>query len=257
MIRPVERRHIQPLPEEQSRHAVEAAAARAEAEATSEALKPAKRAALAIGPPLRDIEAAVECRCSCHPSPGRPDAHGAGQTCRCQQTEAERKVAVAELFSFFERDGEAEQEHEEQFATELQAEAVRLGVAARVKLAAAPFVITGVCDGRAFYLRERHGSWTVTIASDDDPLCDPWGWPHDGTTIDIASGEADEFNDAEGHFSHSVALQIAVRAVRDALLRNTCRHETPESPEHRYCGRCGVALADAALWVWSSTSSDR
>ena len=162
------------------------------------------------------------------------------------------------LSSFFERNGEDEDEQqgEEQVATELQAEAVRLGVTAMLKVAAAPFVITGVCDGRAFYLRERHGSWRVTIASDDDPLCDPWGWPHDGTTIDIASGDDDEFNDAEGHFSHSVALQAAVEAVRDALLRNTCRHESPGTSEHRYCRRCGVALADAALWVWPSTPSN-
>ena len=93
----------------------------------------------------------------------------------------------------------------------MQAEADRPGVTATVKVPAAPFVVTGVCDGRAFYLRERHGSWRVTIASDGDPLADPWGSLRDETTIDIASGEEDEFNDDEGRFfSHAVALRVAV-----------------------------------------------
>jgi hypothetical protein len=53
---------------------------------------------------------------------------------------------------------------------EFQVEAERLEVTAKVVIQAAPLVITGVCDGHAFYLRERHGSWRVTIATDDDPL---------------------------------------------------------------------------------------
>jgi hypothetical protein len=258
LIRPVERRHNPPSPQDQARYAAEAAVARANAGAAREALKPAKRAVLAIGPPLRDIEAAVECGCSCHPRPGQPDTHGTGQTCPCQQTAAERKVAMAELFSFLACRGEAEAvpQQRERVASELHAEALRLGVTATVTLDAAPFVITGVCDGRAFYLRERHGTWRVTIASDDDPLCDPWGGPDVGSTIDVASGEDDEFNDAEGHFSRIVALQIAVSAVRGALLRNACQHEIPDLPEHRYCRVCGVALADAVLWRWSSTASN-
>jgi hypothetical protein len=252
LIPPTEHRHVPPSPQEQAHFAVEAAAIRAEFAARRNALKPAKRAVLAIGSPLRDIEAAVDCGCSCHPSPGDPDSHDGG-LCRCQQTDAERGAARATLLSFFDgEDYEAERERDEHFAAELQAEAERLGVTATVKVPAAPFVITGVCDGRAFYLRERHGSWRVTIASDDHPLDDPRESSRDQTTIDIASGEDDDFNDESGHFSQAVALRVTVASVRDALLRNTCEHETPDNVEHRFCRRCGVALVDTDRWRWST-----
>lgn len=253
LIPPTERRYVPPSAEEQERFAAEAAASRAEFAARREAQKPAKRAALASGPPLRDIEAAVECGCSCHPSPGTPDTHKDGEVCRCQQTETEREVARATFRSFFEgADYEAERRREELFASALQAEADRLGVTATVKISAAPFVITGVCDGRAFYLRERHGSWDVTIASDSNPLADPWGSPRDHATIDIASGDENEFNDENGQFSQAIALRVTVNAVRQARQRNTCGHEPPGDVEHRYCRRCGVALTDADRWRWSA-----
>ena len=113
LIPPTERRFVPPSPEEQARFAVEAAASRAEFDARREALKPAKRAVLALGLPLRDIEAAVECGCSCHLTPGSPDRHG-GQVCRCQQTDAEREAARATFLSFFEgEDYEADRERDE------------------------------------------------------------------------------------------------------------------------------------------------
>ncbi|MGH3444566.1 MAG: hypothetical protein ACRDPB_04250, partial [Nocardioidaceae bacterium] len=63
---------------------------------------------------------------------------------------------------------------------------------------AAPFVITGRVDGRGFYLRERHGSYTVTVASDDDPGADPWGRPADQMTLDIAEGDESDLLDSNG-----------------------------------------------------------
>jgi hypothetical protein len=48
------------------------------------------------------------------------------------------------------------------------------------------------------------------------------------------------------------ALRVAVHAARDALRRNSCTHEQALDESHRFCRRCGVALADAALWRWSA-----
>ena len=93
LIPPTERRFVPPSPEEQERLRTEALVRRAELDAASEALIPAKRSALQAGPVLRDFEAAVGCGCSCHPKPASPDSHDGGVTCYCQQTKAERKAA--------------------------------------------------------------------------------------------------------------------------------------------------------------------
>ncbi len=247
---PIERRYVPPSPEEQARLAADAQAQREKFEAEREALKPAKRAVLAAGPVLRDLDAAVECRCACHPTPPSPDSHDGGSTCPCQQTREERIALRRELFDDL-GDWDAEQEWEERVNAELQAEAAALGVSAQVVIQAAPMVITGVCDGRAFYLRERHESWRVTIATDDDPLADPWASPLEAPSIDIASGEATDFHDDEGRSSRGLALRVTVAAVRGALRRNACGHEPPELATHHYCRLCGVLLAEADAWRWS------
>ena len=248
---PTERRYVPPSPEDQARFAKEALERRAKSNADRETLKPATRAALATGPLLRDLEAAVECGCSCHPRPASLDSHEGGVTCPCQLTQEERAANWRALFDHLDHFG-AEREWEEREIASFRSAAQSLGVSANVVVQAAPFVITGVCDGRAFYLRERHGSWCISIATDDDPLADPWGSPREKATIDIASGNDDDFNDENGHFSRAVALRVAVGAVRGALLRNGCQHETPERVDHRCCRFCGVALDEAKAWRWST-----
>lgn len=206
---------------------------------------------MAAGPLLRDLDAAVDCSCACHPTPPSPNSHDGGATCPCQQTREERIALRQALFDDL-GDWEAEREWEERVNAELQAEAAVLGVSAQIVVPAAPMVITGVCDGRAFYLRERHGSWGVTIATDDEPLTDPWASPLEAPSIDIASGDATDFHDDAGRSSRGLALRVAVTAVRDALLRNGCAHELPESNTHRFCRFCGVFLAEADAWRWST-----
>jgi hypothetical protein len=254
LIPPTVRRLVPPSPEEQERFDEEALVRRADLDAAVEALIPAKRSALQAGPVLRDLEAAVGCGCSCHPKPASPDSHDGGVTCYCQQTKAERKAASEGLFEFMGEAWEAERIWEERVTAEFQAEAERLGVTAKVVVQAAPLVITGVCDGRAFYLRERHGSWRVTIATDDNPLADPRESLSEEPTIDIASGEDHEFNNEEGFYSSAIALRVAVTSVRAALLRNNCQHERPDVDAHLYCRWCGVALADAHRSRWSTTN---
>jgi hypothetical protein len=257
LIPPTERRFIAPSPEEHARRSAEAAAYRAKLDALRAALEPAKRLVLESGPLLRDLEAAVECVCSCHPRPASPELHDGGLTCPCQLTTAEREASWDELFETLDDGFEAEQEAEERAIAAFRAEVERLGVTADVVVPAAPLVISGVCDGRAFYLRERHGTWRVTIASDDDPLADPWGSPIDDVTIDIASGHERELDDDAGFRSSAVTLRVAVSAVRSALRRDTCQHETPDIDAHRYCRFCGVPLDDADRWRWSARPEQR
>ena len=247
---PIERRYTPPAAEEQERLAADARARREAFDADEEARKPAKRAALAAGPLLCDLDAAVECSCSCHPTPPSVNRHEGGVTCPCQLPREERVAQRRALFEEF-GDWDAEREWEKRVSAELQSEAAMLGVSAQIVVPAAPMVITGVCDGRAFYLRERHGSWGVTIATDDDPTADPWASPLEAPSIDIASGDDSEFNDDSGRFSRALALRVAVSAVRSALLRNECEHEAPESTAHRFCRLCGVSLGEAKVWRWS------
>ena len=248
---PVERRYVPPSPAERALLAADAQAQREKFDAEREALKPARLAALAAGPLLRDLDAAVECSCACHPTPPSPNSHDGGATCHCQQTYDERIAARRALFDDL-GDWDAEREWEERVNAELQSEAVALGVSAAIVVQAAPMVISGVCDGRAFYLRERHGSWGVTIAPDDEPLVDPWASPLDAPSIDIASGDATDFQDDDGRSSRGLALRVAVTAVRAALLRNQCAHEEPELATHRFCRFCGVFLAEADAWRWAT-----
>ena len=247
---PIERRYTPPAVEEQERLAADARTRREAFDAEQEAHKPAKRAALAAGPLLRDLDAAVECSCSCHPTPPSADSHEGGVTCPCQLSREERAARRRALFEELD-DWEAEREWEQRVSAELQSEAAVLGVSAQIVVPAAPMVITGVCDGRAFYLRERHGSWGVTIATDDDPTVDPWASSLEAPSIDIASGDDSEFNDENGRFSRALALRVAVTAVRSALLRNACEHEAPESTAHRFCRLCGVPVGEAEVWRWS------
>jgi hypothetical protein len=221
--------------------------------ATFEAARPARRAAILTGPLLRDVEAAVDCRCGCHPRPAEVDLHDGGRACSCQLTPDER---VEQNRSFFEALAEISEEQSgpgspwdrrrEAFAAEAEA----LGVDAHIEIVGAPFVIVGNCDGRGFYLRERHGSYRVTIAPDDDPAADPWSAGITRSSIDVASGDEGDF-DEDGAFSTTRALRIAVTSVRTALGRNCCAHGSAAADD-AFCSECGVPMADVDAWRWSS-----
>lgn len=58
----------------------------------------------------------------------------------------------------------------------------------------------------------------------------------------IASGPINDLCGDHGGVDQFVTLDVAVDAVRRYLLRASCEHETPRSPDHRYCGRCGTRI---------------
>lgn len=70
---------------------------RAERDAAREAARPARRAAILAGPALRDVDAAVDCLCACHPRPAEVGLHNGGPSCQCQQTEVERAARMKAL----------------------------------------------------------------------------------------------------------------------------------------------------------------
>jgi hypothetical protein len=222
--------------------------ARARAAAERDATAPARRDVLSLGPELRDVDAAMVCGCSCHPRPASMSLHDGGVTCPCQLTDAERAEARDRLFGMLaERSSEEDVAAADQLARQ-EAVAERLGVVIRSMGGEAPFVIRGVVDGRAFYLRERRDLWSVEIAGDESPLTDPWEAGIEVPSITVASGTSDDF-DVDGGFSDVRAVEVAVDAVRTFLLRRVCNHADAQ----RFCPVCGVEVADADVWRISTT----
>lgn len=249
---PIVRRYTPPSDAEAAESRAAAQRIRDEIAAKREAARPARRAAILTGPPLRDLDAAVDCHCGCHPRAADTDLHDGGTTCSCQLTEDERVEAKRSFLSLLSELGEESSGPDSPWARQREAfrtEAERFGVDARIEASGAPFVIAGVCDGRGFSLRERHGSYRVTIAPDDDPISDPWRADVTEDSIDVAGGDEAEF-DEDGAFSAARALRIAVTSVRTALARNRCAHERAEGDA--FCPECGVPMADADAWRWSA-----
>ena len=217
-----------------------------------DAARPARLAVLATGPALRDINKAADCRCSCHPSPASQSLHEGGAKCPCQVTKAERAELWDRLLEPLDEAAEASKKDDDARA-QLSEAAAELNVDAEVRCWAFPFVVTGTCDGRSFYLRERHGHWRVEVAA--DPGCaDLWG-TSGSLGIEIAAGNAADLCDADAKTSPVVALRLAVRAVRLSTLRDSCSHEQPSDESHRFCGRCGTPLDEAELWRWPASAT--
>jgi hypothetical protein len=248
------RRFVPPSEEEAARLRAGFERRRAEMDAARVAGRPARRAAVLAGPALRDADAAVDCLCGCHPRPAEVDLHDGGRSCPCQLTDAERAeqrrawlASWGELAANVDDDEQSESEQAAAFADA----AAALGVEARIRAWAAPFVIVGLCDGRGFYLRERHGSYRVVIAPDDDPGSDPWAAAPTDPSIDVAAGDENELAD-HGAFSPATALRVAVEAVRSALARNACVHRRVDAEP--YCPSCGVRIDEADAWRWSTVA---
>ncbi len=245
------RQYVSPSNEEVAESRASFEQCRAEMDALREAARPARRVAILAGPALRDVDTAVDCMCSCHPRPADVHLHDGGQSCRCQETEAEhaaRRETILKQWSELSEDFADEERFDRQQRQLVAEEAAALGVEARIEVWAAPFVVVGVCDGRGFYLRERHGSYRVTIAPDEDPGSNPWAAEPTEPSIDIAAGDDSELQE-DGRFSRAVALRVAVQTVRTALARNACDHRSVDSEP--YCPSCGVRLEDAEVWRWT------
>jgi hypothetical protein len=240
LIPPKVRQLVRSSPEDRAARSQEWDIERAQRDQKRIDERPRRRAAIELGPPLRDVDAAVECHCGCHPRPAELETHDGGVSCNCQLTPAERE-AIWKEFEDFEPDPELVVEQRMR-TEEFDREATGLGVQATVRVEAFPFVIGGVVDGRGFYMRERGGSYRITIAHDDNPLDDPWSSDAEVPTIDIAVGSEAEFRDEDGTPSQTLALQITVQSIRTYLLRRNCSHETPANATHRFCRHCGIEL---------------
>jgi hypothetical protein len=242
LIPPKVRQLVKPSPEDAALRAHQWEVERAERDRMRALERPRRREVLELGPQLRSLDAAVDCQCGCHPRPAQIETHDGGTSCPCQLTKAERRKALAE---FFDSNWELDPEVTEQLRVRSEAfkrEANRLNAQAEVRVEAAPFVISGIVDGRAFYMRERSGRYRVTIATDDDPLNDPWNSDPEVPTIDIAAGSEAEFYDTDGVFRQDRALAITIDCIRSHFLRRDCEHEPPSEAAHRFCRKCGVDL---------------
>src|SRR5580704_1023564 len=233
------RQYTPPDPEEQARLAQEIKRhQRAQARRRTRERPLRRRLLEAQGLPLRDLEAAVNCICSCHP---RADTslHRAGRSCPCQQTNTQRKASfrrltkiIAELAST--ESGFSQMDH----AVERRAQ--ELDVTASIASPGAPFALIGKVGNRGFYLRERHDRYRVTVSPDDHPESDPWSAERESATVDIAEGTSADFEGEDGSFFAANALDIAVIAVRTYLRRQKCTHQTLR--DARYCPDCGLLL---------------
>lgn len=202
----------------------------------------ARRRLLELAPgDLRDLDAAAECGCSCHPSPG-DDPHG-GRTCSCQLTPDERARRHADLEKALTASRAAYALVHRARADELAAAATDLGVEALEDGPGAPWVIVGTVDGHGFYMRERWDTYEIVVAPADDPAIQPWGAPIETPTTVVRSGTISDLLPG-GSVSYRHVLTFIVGEIRTYLRRRTCEH--PSAPRDRYCPACGSPLVDPA-----------
>lgn len=198
----------------------------------------------ALGVELRDLDAAAECECSCHPRPGTPDVHG-DRMCSCQLSPHERREQWAQASQAMSELGEHLRAAAAQQAAEVQAAADRLGVEAYQASEFAPWVIAGTIDGRAFYMRERSDMYSIVIADDDHPAEQPWtAAPGEDHALVIKTGTSDDIYIGNPP-DHGKALQYIVTVVRDHLRRAMCAHVRREGD--RFCPACGERLPNARV----------
>lgn len=201
----------------------------------------ARRALLQLVPGnLRDVDAAARCECSCHPQPGRDPHHGL--RCMCQISERARRARWRATLKAFDAIGEQWRPVNEQHQSELAEAAADLGVEIREAVPGAPWVLTGLVDGRAFYLRERWDLYDIVIAPDQTPSAQPWNEP-DLAGITIHSGDSGDLYVGTPP-DYRVAVRFVVAVIREHLARAACPH--PARPGDRYCPGCGAPLTDPA-----------
>jgi hypothetical protein len=195
---------------------------------------------LGSGPVLRNVGAAADCHCACHPTLADTGLHGGGVSCPCQLTKEERKTLVKKAFAAISKSedplsSEKHQEFLRELSDMLDADIWEAG-------GAAPYVVRGVVDGRFFYLRERHDRWRVEIAPDDDPLLDIWAnsLPLEVNRVVVAEGSASTLYNGD----KTNPVRVAVEAVRLFLDRRACEHEGVL----RFCPHCGVQADEIDEW---------
>lgn len=205
---------------------------------------------------LRDVEAALDCLCSCHtrwfgqPSnaryPGTKDKdphHDGGKSCPCQRTEEERKQSsldfrkwLDEHHRWLEESGIAQAQRRDK--AEAEELALSYGFSEWKFLSiAAPLQWEGTYQGDYIYFRERHGTWRLERSESKDA--------EDETVI--ARGHEGEFapdkdwmdNGTEGIVTRSVRMALEHLDVNQR--QNGCEHARA-TEDDVFCRDCGQRI---------------
>ncbi|KQR17256.1 hypothetical protein [Cellulomonas sp. Leaf334] len=184
---------------------------------------------------LHDLDAAAQCGCACHPTPGTP-IHG-GLPCQCQRPPADG-LSLAEIM---ETAGPTQPEDDGGSNEELEQAALEFGIEAREVVPGGPWVVSGSCDGLGYYLRDRGDRFRVVVAPDEDPNLDPWEAPPEQVTLELASGSSHSLWD-DGHLSPRLALRLVASVVRTYRRQQACTH--PHSSIDRFCALCGANMVE-------------
>jgi hypothetical protein len=194
---------------------------------------------------IRDLDAAADCECSCHPRPGQTDKRGS-DLCSCQWTDTERAAHLAEFNRLIEQQRPEQEALQRENLRDLAAAAAELDIEASEEVPGAPWVITGRVDGRRYYLRERWDTYTVVIAPADQPDLDPWGAPGGARLVVVRSGDSADLSTGRS-VNYRRTLRLIASVVRSQLRREACTH--PHADVDRFCPACGVPLRDEATPV--------
>lgn len=206
----------------------------APADSARAALVAQRRALLTVQPgTVRDLDAAANCGCSCHPQPGR-NIHPNG-ICPCQLGPGERRHLLDQLLEVSLAEPDLISAAEEQ---EIADAAAALHMKADVQSTWAPWVITGAVDGHAFHLRERSQIYVLRLATEPDR---PDEDVADGT--EIKAGLIGDLSGEDGP-DNTIALRLIAASIRTHLRQATCAHR--HAPDDRYCPACGTPLVDPA-----------
>lgn len=237
-------------PEEEKKLSDNLAKLRAEFDAKKKLVQE-KKLPLLLGMGLKDLNAAVECMCSCHPNPGDVSLHDNGLSCNCQLTPEERKIKTNELFETLQMLGENDSltEFNENNRKNAFTKAQELGITLESIGGLAPFTLDGIINNRRVYVRARHEVYAINLATPEDPLADI---SFDKEHIIVEEGPEwvlfPEYNTNVDesipldYMQYAKVVEYVTNAVRGYLLRETCKH--PRSNGFNFCPECGTQLRD-------------
>lgn len=207
--------------------------------------RPLRRRALEQGPPLRDLAAALDCSCTCHPRIADTRRHEGGASCPCQVADEERELdepkraaLIADLQEAVAKASEGEREVVADEAGKMD------GVSVSYYGGLAPLLVCGVAYGRAFYLRMRHEQWTIAVAGPDRPLDNPWTTSDDPSAMVIAGGAEEFFDGADGRTDPRLVVRRIAGEVR-RYLAGEASDDEGDAARRRLCSQ----VAGCLPWV--------
>lgn len=195
----------------------------------------AKRDALSCGPALSNLDAALDCGCSCHPRPAASALHDGGLSCPCQKTPAQRRADLDEALALLSDIGKASKRGMDKLRAAASDMAREIGLDLLRLDVSVPFVVSGSLDGRSFYLRERHDVYDVLMSEDTSFSGDLWLADASTPVVVIRSGVSEDIS-SDGSIDPLLALSRCAMWVKDAILKENCLHPV----SGRFCADCGT-----------------